>query len=466
MKNLYIDLHVIQTVPPSCVNRDDTNSPKSAIYGGVHRARVSGQSWKHAMRKMFRERFDPRDLGQRSKDIIGLVMDQMAGDLRIDKGELRNAVREVINLASVKASKPILPDASYGGIKKALKNAMKEWKEDGDTERETLLLAELKTALADFGLAIDDAKTADAIFKAIDGAIKSVPDDVGGERKKTFERKAQKALLSSPIIDDLVDTTSDALFFMGKREAINIAELTVDFISSGQKPTKNQVQEALNYYAKGDGSSCFAVDVALFGRMVAKAPELNVDASAQVAHAISTHKVAKEFDYFTAVDDRAPKDNAGAGMIGTNEFNSSTLYRYATVAAHELCAQLGKDADATAKAVAEFVRAFVLSMPSGKINTFANHTLPDAVYVAIQSDRPVNLVGAFENPVRSESSGYAAASIERFCKYAQEVRDAYKLKPKKAYAFALGGGLDAIGDACDLDALLKGVEADVRGALQ
>ena len=55
MKNrIYLDIHVLQTVPPSCVNRDDTGSPKTAVYGGTTRARVSSQAWKSAMRKMFR----------------------------------------------------------------------------------------------------------------------------------------------------------------------------------------------------------------------------------------------------------------------------------------------------------------------------------------------------------------------------------------------------------------------------
>lgn len=60
----YVDFHVLQTVPPSCVNRDDTGSPKTAQYGGVTRARVSSQAWKHAMRLMFKEIFEPEVLGQ------------------------------------------------------------------------------------------------------------------------------------------------------------------------------------------------------------------------------------------------------------------------------------------------------------------------------------------------------------------------------------------------------------------
>ena len=49
-KRLYVDFHVLQTVPPSCINRDDTGSPKTAIYGGVTRARVSspGVEARHA----------------------------------------------------------------------------------------------------------------------------------------------------------------------------------------------------------------------------------------------------------------------------------------------------------------------------------------------------------------------------------------------------------------------------------
>ena len=75
MKNrCYLDVHVLQTVPPSCVNRDDTGSPKTAIYGGTTRARVSSQAWKHAMREMFREELiEPDMLGLRTKNALSLV---------------------------------------------------------------------------------------------------------------------------------------------------------------------------------------------------------------------------------------------------------------------------------------------------------------------------------------------------------------------------------------------------------
>ena len=70
---LFLDVHVIQTVPPSCVNRDDTGSPKTCVYGGVRRARVSSQSWKHAVRNYFAEDFKGQDLGIRTKRVIEMI---------------------------------------------------------------------------------------------------------------------------------------------------------------------------------------------------------------------------------------------------------------------------------------------------------------------------------------------------------------------------------------------------------
>ena len=99
-KRLYVDFHVLQTVPPSCINRDDTGSPKTAMYGGVLRARVSSQAWKHAMRKDFAEN-TPLDVGKRTKKAAELVKKQiLALDSELlavagstDKKEYQKALR-------------------------------------------------------------------------------------------------------------------------------------------------------------------------------------------------------------------------------------------------------------------------------------------------------------------------------------------------------------------------------------
>lgn len=86
-KRLYVDFHILQTVPPSCINRDDTGSPKTAVYGGVLRARVSSQAWKHAMRAAFAENAQ-LDVGKRTKKAAELVKAQilaLAPELDTDK---------------------------------------------------------------------------------------------------------------------------------------------------------------------------------------------------------------------------------------------------------------------------------------------------------------------------------------------------------------------------------------------
>ena len=344
-KRLYVDFHILQTVPPSCINRDDTGSPKTAVYGGVTRARVSSQAWKHAMRAAFAENAQ-LDVGKRTKKAAELVKAQilaLAPELDADK------------LA-----------------KKTLENA----------------------------------------------GIKS--DDKG----------------------------TKALFFMSTAQAKALAELAVE----GCKD-KKQYKEALK--------AAPSADMALFGRMVADDPSLNYDAAAQVAHSISTHAVQNEYDYFTAVDDCQAEDNAGAGHLGTVEYNSSTLYRYATVNMVELVHLLG--AEKAAQAVRVFGEAFIRSMPTGKQNSFANRTLPDAVYVTLRQDQPVNLCGAFEKPVRKSEEGYAEPSKMALKQYAKELYNTFAEAPEQS--FTVGTGLEELAQPMPLNTMLAALEKAVEEKL-
>lgn len=339
-ERLYVDFHVVQTVPPSCVNRDDTGRPKTAFYGGANRARVSSQSWKHAMRLMFKEIFESEELGYRTKHVIDLIASEIK---KLDSGyDDETAIKEAIN-------------------------AMK----------------------------LTDVK-----------------------------------------INEKKDNKTGALFFISAVQANNLAQLVI----SGEKDAK-LYKQALKETP--------SVDIALFGRMVADDADLNVDAASQVAHSISTHAVQNEYDYFTAVDDCSPEDSAGAGHLGTTEFNSSTLYRYATVNVAQLKKSIGVS---VAEVIKGFAEAFICSMPTGKQNSYANRTYPDMVYVTIRKDQPVNLVGAFEKPVIS-NNGYVEESVKKLQEYAGKVYDNFSGKPLKSFMI----GADAISDAerVNLDELLE-----------
>lgn len=238
---------------------------------------------------------------------------------------------------------------------------------------------------------------------------------------------AQKALAAASItMDKKRPKETGALIFLAREEIAKLAQFAADILD-GQTLKRSDVKKAID--------SAQAVDVALFGRMLANLPELNVDASCQVKHALSVHQAIQEFDYFTAVDDLAPEDNAGAGMIGTVEFVSSTLYRYATINATKLVENIGS-AQAASEAARAFTQVFTTSMPTGKQNTFANRTRPDFLLVEIRDDQPVELGNAFEDPIpnKGEASKLAA---QRLVEYAIDGDAQYATKPVDSFYLAI-----------------------------
>ncbi|PJK08195.1 type I-E CRISPR-associated protein Cas7/Cse4/CasC [Lysobacteraceae bacterium NML120232] len=169
-----------------------------------------------------------------------------------------------------------------------------------------------------------------------------------------------------------------------------------------------------------------AVDIALFGRMLTDMPKANQNASCQVAHAISTHRVEREFDYFTAVDERAEPHEAGAGHVDFSEFNSATFYRYAVLDAQKLLANLQDDKELTLSAIEAFAKAMALAIPSGKQNSFAAHNPPDFIGVSLRHAMPLNLANAFEKPVRPKTdASLTAQSVAALSRYEDKLATVY-----------------------------------------
>lgn len=155
-----------------------------------------------------------------------------------------------------------------------------------------------------------------------------------------------------------------------------------------------------------------APDIALFGRMLADKPELSLDAACQVAHALSTHRVNMEMDFFTAVDDLQLRDEAGAGMMGITGFNSATFYRYARIDWDQLVKNLNGDVSLARKAVEGFLRASVAAVPTGKQNAFAAQNPPSFLLGVVRADgMSWSLANAFEKPVQARNNGLVEPSI-------------------------------------------------------
>lgn len=370
----FLDLHILQTLPPSNVNRDETGNPKTAIYGGQRRARVSSQAWKKATRDVYKDHLDESDLGVRTKRAVELLCERM--------GE----------------QQPDITD--------------------------------------------DDARARAAqVFKAL-----------GIKLDATKTKTAKKAEEAGEEVESF-DMTQ-YLIFWSNRQLDRLATLAL----SDEPITRRSAAEAADQE--------HGIDVALFGRMVADAADFNVDATVQVAHAISTHPVEIEQDYFTAVDEQNPESESGAGMIGNVDFDSATLYRYATINVDALAENLAGDAEATVRAVAAFASAFASSMPSGKQNTFANRTVPDVVIAMVRDDQPVNLVGAFEKAIDADIA-HIRPSTEALVEHHHSVRG-FLGDPAAVFVTRSTGeaeAVDEIGTTGTLRDLVERASAEVRSRL-
>lgn len=193
------------------------------------------------------------------------------------------------------------------------------------------------------------------------------------------------------------------LLYLGKKE-INalkkIASENVDALSddkSDKKSIKKEVKEAVS-------PKSYAADIALFGRMVADNKEMNVDAACQVAHAISTNDLTTNMDFFTAVDDLLKENEQGSGMMGSIYFNSACYYRYAQINTEILSKNLGNDRNQVVGAIIGFYQGLMLSVPSGKQNSFAAQNPPSYVKVAIRDEgSPWALTNAFVKSIQTDS---------------------------------------------------------------
>ncbi len=192
------------------------------------------------------------------------------------------------------------------------------------------------------------------------------------------------------------------------------------------------------------GEFTSAPDIALFGRMLARKPTtLKLDAACQVAHAISTHRVTMEMDFYTAVDDLQPEDTAGAGMMGFTAYDSACFYRYARVDWEQLVKNLDGDADLARRTVEGFLRAAVAAIPTGKQNAFAAQNPPSFLLAVVKPQGMAwSLANAFERPVRPSNDGLVVPSVAALDNYWGRLVAVYGLEAgSKVTALALEDGL-------------------------
>lgn len=333
-----IELHILQSFPVSCLNRDDVGSPKSAVFGGVQRARISSQCLKRASRVLARENH-----------------------------------------------------GAFQGI------------------RSRHLLVPFTEALSAAGLDMEAAKQ-----RAV-------------ELCELFSKRDSK--------DPEQVTTA---VYLSPSEIRQIAET----IAEGEEPKK----------AIKNATRLDAADIALFGRMIANDPNLNVEGAAMFSHALSTHKTHNEVDYFSAVDDRkGDAEDAGAGMIGSLEFNSATYYRYVAINLDLLNSptHLGGLSDDERKDILRvFIKAALTAVPNARKNSMNAATLPyEVIGIRKEKGQPLQLINAFETPVSSKGKGFAVASLESMQEHLNTIESVWGIQGAKHTLTQTTGGFDAFVNA-------------------
>lgn len=301
-KGKKIEFHILQSFPVSCLNRDDVGSPKTALIGGVQRARVSSQAWKRQVR------------------------------LQLHEMGIRTACRTKL------------------------------------IERKIL------------------------------------------EQMCIPSENAQLAEEAAKLVADSLVT--DTLFFFSETEAKGLARfIEANSFFPDKTVNAKEVFKVLKESSTKGFMNLDGLDIALFGRMVANSQTLNVEAAASFAHAISTHRVSNEIDFFTALDDEIKdEDYTQTSHLDSNEFNSATYYRYVALDLGQLAETIGDNQQNIETAIEAFIKALFVAVPFARQATMTSACPWDFARIYVRKGQ--KLQASFENPVKSKGDGFLKPSIE------------------------------------------------------
>jgi CRISPR system Cascade subunit CasC len=247
-------------------------------------------------------------------------------------------------------------------------------------------------------------RTSDVFQEALRDHLGTRTKDIGKHVQKSLlekgvnEKKAEDWAFAIASVFGKVEkgkVTTQQLVFFSPEEWQAVDDLVATLAAENRKPEPDELKGLLKNSA--------AVDIALFGRMLADSSNFNVEAACQVAHALSVHGVTVEDDYFTAVDDlNADHDDRGAAHIGETGFASAVFYSYVCIEREALLEALGGDEELVNKAVAAMIEAIATVSPKGKQNSFGSHAYASYMMVETGKKQPRSLSAAFLAPVKGD----------------------------------------------------------------
>jgi CRISPR system Cascade subunit CasC len=392
----HMELHILQSVPVTCLNRDDLNSPKTTVFGGIQRARVSSQAWKRAIRELAEE----------------VLPDEKNG---LFSG---NRTRRFVFALKNRLFKREVPAKSS---------------------------EELAEQVADIVETLDTKKV----------------DSEGCKKIKTMMFFSESEY---DAIADLIANSADV------KDQINLIEKSI--VDEDKKKKEKILKKMNNILKKGAIAKAIksvqlkdAADIALFGRMVASDASLSVEASTMFSHALSTHKVDNEIDFFSAVDDLQTEEESGAAITSTLEFNSATYYRFAALNLDMLADEnhlAAMSLEERQSVVRTFLEATIKAMPGARKSSMNGNTLPVYVLGVVRNEgHPLQLVNAFETPLFPTSRGYAAESVKKMNVEYADIKNTWGIDSDFSKAVVKGSLTEEVKETlgaietCSFEGLLK-----------
>lgn len=343
----FLQLHLLTSYPPACLNRDDLNRPKTAKMGGVDRLRISSQSLKRAWR------------------VSDVFREQLSGETGIRSKELGRKIKEAL-LTGIPLSELLKPSHRTAAPDDQVteKNA-NEWA--------WMIAAEYVNK------------------KGKGGEEEGEPDEIEGDDKtKKKDKKVAKSNISKETLK------SEQIVFYSQDEI-----QALDNLVHVLRETKTQTPSAQQLAQIKIKAAPRTTDLAMFGRMLASSPDYNVEAACQVAHAITVHRAAVEDDFFTAVDDlNTREEDAGSAHLGEQGFGAGLFYQYVCIDCDRLRENLGGDAALAGRAIQALIEAAATVAPTGKQNSFASRAWAYYALAEKGSRQPRALSLAFMKPVR------------------------------------------------------------------
>ncbi len=293
---------------------------------------------------------------------------------------------------------------------------------------------QVRLALQEFGvtLAVRTKKVEEMVVEEI---VK-----LGGVEESA---KAVSAIIAEAL-------TKDTLHFFTLTEAKAFAEYAIEKNLDAKAIDAKEIHKLAK---KVFNPAVDGIDIALFGRMVAQAAELNVEAAASFSHAISTHKVTNEVEFFTALDDR--QDEPGSAHMGSLEFNSATYYRYVRLDVGQLWQTLA--GQSIPEALEAFVKALYVAVPSARQTTQSGASPWEFAKVLVRRGQALQI--PFETAVGAKNGGFLQPSIDTMKDY---------LAKKEKLAGSLFGKVEEFSygedEGFSIDHLIEGLKSSVARA--